>query len=103
VLPFASEGIAADARFVRDNDVNSALGVLKKKMQGEGTFSEMKRRRAYGKPSERRVLGKAEDASSVIVAGLVRLLAEDVRPRQQMLPIGRAKQARVILRPSQGS
>ena len=33
--------------FVRDNDVNSALRVLKKKMQREGTFREMKRRRAY--------------------------------------------------------
>ena len=41
--------------FVRDNDVNSALRVLKRKMQREGTFREMKRRRAYEKPSERRV------------------------------------------------
>ena len=40
--------------FVRDNDVNMALRVLKKKMQREGTFREMKRRRAYEKPSERR-------------------------------------------------
>jgi len=39
--------------FVRDNDVNSALRVLKRKMQREGTFREMKRRRAYEKPSER--------------------------------------------------
>jgi len=40
--------------FVRDNDVGAALRVLKKKMQREGTFREMKRRRAYEKPSERR-------------------------------------------------
>ena len=46
--------------FVRDNDVNSALRVLKKKMQREGTFREMKRRRAYEKPSERRVREKGE-------------------------------------------
>jgi small subunit ribosomal protein S21 len=46
--------------FVRDNDVNSALRVLKKKMQREGTFREMKRRRAYEKPSERRAREKAE-------------------------------------------
>src|SRR5438067_12302542 len=46
--------------FVRDNDINSALRVLKKKMQREGTFREMKRRRAYEKPSERRVREKAE-------------------------------------------
>ena len=32
---------------VRDNDINSALRVLKRKMQREGTFRDMKRRRAY--------------------------------------------------------
>lgn len=41
--------------FVRDNDMNAALRVLKKKMQREGAFREMKRRRAYEKPSEQRV------------------------------------------------
>jgi small subunit ribosomal protein S21 len=46
--------------FVRDNDINMALRVLKKKMQREGTFREMKRRRAYEKPSERRNREKAE-------------------------------------------
>jgi small subunit ribosomal protein S21 len=46
--------------FVRDNDVNAAIRVLKKKMQREGTFREMKRRRSYEKPSERRVREKAE-------------------------------------------
>ena len=46
--------------YVRDNDVNGALRVLKKKMQREGTFREMKRRRSYEKPSERRVRERAE-------------------------------------------
>jgi small subunit ribosomal protein S21 len=46
--------------FVRDNDINSALRVLKKKMQREGTFREMKLRRAYEKPSERRAREHAE-------------------------------------------
>jgi small subunit ribosomal protein S21 len=46
--------------FVRDNDVNTALRVLKKKMQREGTFREMKLRRAYEKPSERRARQRAE-------------------------------------------
>jgi small subunit ribosomal protein S21 len=46
--------------FVRDNDIASALRVLKKKMQREGTFREMKRRRAYEKPSERRAREKIE-------------------------------------------
>ena len=38
--------------FVRDNNVDQALRVLKKKMQREGVFREMKRRRAYEKPSD---------------------------------------------------
>jgi small subunit ribosomal protein S21 len=46
--------------FVRDNDVNAALRALKRKMQRDGTFREMKRRRAYEKPSERRVREHAE-------------------------------------------
>jgi small subunit ribosomal protein S21 len=37
--------------FVKDNNVDQALRVLKKKMQREGTFREMKRRRFYEKPS----------------------------------------------------
>ena len=45
--------------YVRDNDVNAAIRVLKK-MQREGTFREMKRRRSYEKPSERRVRERAE-------------------------------------------
>ena len=45
--------------FVRDNDMNGALRILKKKMQREGTFREMKQRRSYEKPSERRVREKA--------------------------------------------
>ena len=37
---------------VRDNNVDQALRVLKKKMQREGVFREMRRRRFYEKPSE---------------------------------------------------
>ena len=39
---------------VRDNNVDQALRVLKKKLQREGVFREMKARRAYEKPSEKR-------------------------------------------------
>jgi small subunit ribosomal protein S21 len=46
--------------FVRDNDINAALRVLKKKMQREGMFRELRRRRAYEKPSERRAREAAE-------------------------------------------
>jgi small subunit ribosomal protein S21 len=45
---------------VRDNNVEQAMRVLKKKMQREGVFREMKARRAYEKPSEKRVREKAE-------------------------------------------
>jgi small subunit ribosomal protein S21 len=40
--------------FVRDNNVDQALKALKKKMQREGTFREMKRHVHYEKPSEKR-------------------------------------------------
>jgi small subunit ribosomal protein S21 len=46
--------------FVRDNNVDQALRVLKKKMQREGVFREMKLRKAYEKPSERKAREKAE-------------------------------------------
>jgi len=46
--------------FVRDNNVDQALRVLKKKMQREGVFREMKRRRFYEKPSEKATREKAE-------------------------------------------
>jgi small subunit ribosomal protein S21 len=39
---------------VHDNNVDQAMRVLKKKLQREGFFRELKRRRAYEKPSERR-------------------------------------------------
>jgi small subunit ribosomal protein S21 len=46
--------------FVRDNNVDQALRVLKKKMQREGLFREMKQRKEYEKPSERKARQKAE-------------------------------------------
>ena len=45
---------------VRDNNVDQALRVLKKKMQREGIFREIKLRGAYEKPSERKAREKAE-------------------------------------------
>jgi small subunit ribosomal protein S21 len=45
---------------VRDNNVDQALRSLKKKMQREGVFREMKLRRHFEKPSERRKREKAE-------------------------------------------
>jgi small subunit ribosomal protein S21 len=45
---------------VHNNNVEQALKVLKKKMQREGVFREMKRRRSYEKPSERNAREKSE-------------------------------------------
>ncbi len=45
---------------VRDNNVDQALRALKKKMQREGIFREMKMRDYYEKPSEKRAREKAE-------------------------------------------
>ena len=45
---------------VRENNVDQALKVLKKRMQREGIFREMKRRRFYEKPSEKRTRERAE-------------------------------------------
>lgn len=45
---------------VRDNNVDQALRVLKKKLQREGVFREMKLRQHYEKPSERKAREKAE-------------------------------------------
>ena len=45
---------------VRDNNVDQALRALKKKMQREGIFREMKLRNHYEKPSEKRAREKSE-------------------------------------------
>lgn len=47
---------------VRDNNVDQALKALKKKMQREGIFREMKLRRHYEKPSEK----KARESSEAV-------------------------------------
>jgi small subunit ribosomal protein S21 len=65
---------------VRDNNVEQALRVLKKKMQREGVFREMKRRKAYEKPSERKTREKAEAIRRA------RKLARKQAQREGLLP-----------------
>ena len=67
--------------FVRDNNVDQALKVLKKKMQREGVFREMKLRKHYEKPSERRVREKAEAVRRA------RKLARKKLQREGLLPM----------------
>ncbi len=45
---------------VRDNNVDQALRALKKKLQREGVFREMKLKQHYEKPSIKRAREKAE-------------------------------------------
>ena len=66
--------------FVRDNNVDQALKVLKKKMQREGILRELRLRGAYEKPSERRVREKAESIRRV------RKLARKKLQREGLLP-----------------
>jgi small subunit ribosomal protein S21 len=65
---------------VRDNNVEQALRVLKKKLQREGVFREMKRRKAYEKPSERKTREKAEAVRRA------RKLARKQAQREGLLP-----------------
>jgi small subunit ribosomal protein S21 len=58
---FLSKGAVLPVQvLVRDNNVDQALKALKKKMQREGIFREMKLRRNFEKPSERKAREKAE-------------------------------------------
>ena len=45
---------------VRDNNIDQALKVLKKRMQREGIFREMKLKAHYEKPSEKKARERAE-------------------------------------------
>jgi small subunit ribosomal protein S21 len=57
--PLEHEGMLVQV-IVRDNNVDQALKALKKKMQREGIFREMKLRGHYEKPSERKARERAE-------------------------------------------
>ena len=50
---------------VKDNNVDQALRSLKKKMQREGLFKEMKLRKHYEKPSLRKAREKEESIRRV--------------------------------------
>ena len=79
---------------VRDNNVDQALRVLKKKLQREGVFREMKARRAYEKPSEKRSREKAEAIRRS------RKQARKQAQREGLLPKPKAKPRPVRGRPA---
>ena len=65
---------------VRDNNVDQALKALKKKMQREGIFREMKLRGHYEKPSEKRAREKAEAVRRARKLARKRLQREGLLP-----------------------
>jgi small subunit ribosomal protein S21 len=66
---------------VRGNNVDQALRVLKKEMQRDGIFREMKVRRHYEKPSELRIREKSEAIRRA------RKLARKKLQREGLLPM----------------
>ena len=72
---------------VRDNNVDQALRVLKKKMQREGIFRELKRKRYYEKPSEKTTREKAEAIRRR------RKYARKQAQREGLIPAPRKKEA----------
>jgi small subunit ribosomal protein S21 len=79
---------------VRDNNVDQALKVLKKKLQREGVFREMKLRDHFEKPSEKRVREEAEAVRRT------RKLARKKMQREGLLPM--PKKIERPPRPGQG-
>ncbi len=66
---------------VRDNNVDQALKVLKKKMQREGIFRELKLRDHFEKPSEKKAREQAEAVRRA------RKLARKKLQREGLLPM----------------
>ena len=75
--------------FVRDNNVDQALRALKRKMQREGIFREMKRRRFYEKPSDMTTRKKNEAIRRA------RKLARKQAQREGLIPAPRKEDLRV--------
>jgi small subunit ribosomal protein S21 len=98
--------------FVRDNNVDQALRVLKKKLQREGVLRELTLKRHYEKPSERVIRKKTEAVRwarkvarrQAIREGLIAARKKKTRQRRRAPPPGllqlRLRAARVSKRPS---
>ena len=79
---------------VRDNNVDQALRALKKKLQREGVFREMKLRNYYEKPSEKKARQKAEAVRRA------RKLARKRAQRESGLPATPAPGSAATARPA---
>jgi small subunit ribosomal protein S21 len=86
--PFEQDGTLVQV-LVRDNNVDQALKALKKKMQREGLFREMKLRNYYEKPSERRAREKAEAVRRARKLARKRAQREGLLPSRPVIAIAR--------------
>ncbi len=79
--------------FVRDNNVDQALRILKKKMQREGVFREMKQRRFYEKPSAKATREKGEAVRRARKAARKKAIREGLMaaPPKKKIEPGRAR------------
>jgi small subunit ribosomal protein S21 len=71
---------------VRDNNVEQALRVLKKKMQREGIFRELRQRKNYEKPSEKKNREKAEAIRRTRKAARKQMQREGLLPMPKLKP-----------------
>jgi small subunit ribosomal protein S21 len=77
---------------VRDNNIDQALRVLKKKMQREGLFREMKLHDHYEKPSERKTREKAEAIRRARKVARKKMQREGLLPmKPRVVPEGQGK------------
>jgi small subunit ribosomal protein S21 len=79
---------------VRDNNVDQALKALKKKMQREGIFREMKLRGHYEKPSERRARERAEAIRRARKLARKRAQREGLIPQKSPAALAKEKLAK---------
>ena len=68
---------------VRDNNVEQAIRVLKKKMQREGVFREVKLRNSYEKPSEKKAREKSEAIRRARKLSRKRSMREGLNPMKK--------------------
>ncbi len=97
--PFARE-VRRVQVLVRDNNVDQALKALKKKMQREGIFREMKLRGHYEKPSEKKAREKAEAIRRARKLARKRMQREGLLPMKPKVVPGATGAARPPRRPA---
>jgi small subunit ribosomal protein S21 len=71
---------------VRENNVEQALRVLKKKLQREGLFRQLRMTEAFEKPSEKRVREKAEAIRRARKAARKKMQREGLLPMPKLKP-----------------